>query len=80
MKILTLLALFSLLASCSSTTGSMVDFSGVVKKRAAYDFNCPEVSVNTVQIELMKYGAQGCGKKAEYKVKCGVGPCVAQPL
>ncbi len=74
MKIL-LMLLF--LGGCA--TSSVVNFEAIVKKRASYDFNCPENYVTTIQMSFTDYGAQGCGQKQEYSVKCSLGPCVAQP-
>ncbi len=74
MKIL-LMLLF--LGGCA--TSSVVNFENIVKKRASYDFNCPENYVTTIQMSFTDYGASGCGQKQEYSVKCSLGPCVAQP-
>lgn len=75
-----MIRLFMLLMFSSCATNSVVNFEGVVKKRASYDFNCPESYVTTIQMSFTKYGAQGCGQKQEYDVSCSLGPCVAQPV
>ncbi len=75
MKLISLLLFVGSISSCS--TGGLVDFEKVVKKRASYDFNCPENYVQTIQLTLSKYGAKGCGQQNEYEVKCSLGPCVA---
>lgn len=71
------LAFLLVLSGCA--TSNIVNFEAVVKKRASYDFNCPENYITTVQMSFSDYGAQGCGQKQEYTVKCSLGPCVAQP-
>jgi len=77
MKRLGLLLSAVLLCAVGCSTAGLVDFEKVVKKRASYDFNCPENYVQTIQLTLTQYGAKGCGKQSEYEVKCSLGPCVA---
>ena len=66
-----------ILGGCATT--NIVNFEGIVKKRASYDFNCPENYITSIQLGLTDFGAQGCGQKQEYSIKCSLGPCVAQP-
>jgi len=78
MKTLLLACLSLFIVSCAST-GGIPGSEPIVKKRAAFDFGCPAQYIQVVQLELLKYGASGCGKKANYKVKCKIGACVAEP-
>lgn len=59
------------------TQAPIANFDQVVKKRASFDFNCPENYVQVIAEGFTRYAAQGCGKKAAYEVKCSIGPCVA---
>ena len=72
----------ALITGCSSTGGGpLPNFETVVLKRASYDFNCSESSIKTIQYKLLEYGAKGCGKERNYKVRCdNLGPCVADPM
>jgi len=44
-----------------------------VRQRAAFDFNCPEESIEVVDAGGGAVGALGCGKKASYLFVSGVG-------
>ena len=67
-------------AGCASTEGPLPNFESVVLKRASFDFNCPESSIKTIQYKLLEYGAKGCSKERNYKVRCDtLGPCIADP-
>jgi hypothetical protein len=77
MRYITLFLILLSLNGCS--TGNVINFEAIVKKRASYDFNCPENYINTLQMSYTQYGAKGCGQQQEYVVKCSLGPCVAQP-
>lgn len=80
LKQLTLIVV--IVAGCGSAgTGPLPNFETVVLKRASFDFNCSESSIKTIQYKLMEFGAKGCGKERNYKVRCdSLGPCVADPL
>ena len=62
------------------TQVSIANFDQVVKKRASFDFNCPENYVSVIAEGFTKYAAKDCGKKASYDVKCSIGPCVATQI
>ena len=69
--------LLFLVGGCA--TSGLVNLESIVKKRASFDFNCAESYITTIQMSFTHYGAQGCGQKKEYEVKCSLGPCVAHP-
>lgn len=62
------------------TQAPIANFDQVVKKRASFDFNCPENYVSVIAEGFTRYAAQGCGKKGVYEVKCSIGPCVATQI
>jgi hypothetical protein len=67
--------LLLIMAGCA--TSAVANFESVVKKRASFDFNCPENYVSVIAEGITRYAAQGCGKKGVYEVKCSLGPCIA---
>jgi hypothetical protein len=60
-----------LVAGCTTTE----DVQGLVRPRAAFDLNCPDVQI--VPIEggasgTATYGATGCGRRARYETRCSL--------
>ncbi len=51
-----------------------------VRRRAAFDLNCPETTVEVVTITANSYGATGCGKRASYVTAVGVGVVLNSPV
>ena len=50
--------------------GGCVESLDSVRKRAAYDFQCPEEKVQVVELGSDKVGAKGCGQQASYVQVC----------
>lgn len=56
-------ALGALLLGCGATLPQL-------KKRAAFDLQCPEEQIQVVQIDKRTRGVQGCGKQGTYVESC----------
>lgn len=62
----------------SCTTSPLGGLDKVAKKRASFDFNCPEQYITVIPEGYDKFAVKGCGQKANYIVKCSLGPCTAE--
>lgn len=78
MKRLMLLGLL-LSAGCASP-GKTGDPGREIAVKAGYGLNCPASRIKVTKLRSEKYLAQGCGKKAFYKLHCSLGPCSAVPV
>ena len=65
------------LLSCSTTSTKNPETG--VRKKAAFDFQCGQSSIE-VKKEDQVYLARGCGKTATYTVRCTLGPCMATKI
>ena len=75
MKYYLLLLLLPILGCAQSGTS---EFESIVRKRAAFDFNCSATELSIVAKEENRYLVKRDGKEAVYKVKCSLGPCFAE--
>lgn len=73
-----LLPLLFILSGCAQSV--VTNFEGVVKKRAAFDFNCNENYITVIPEGITRYAAQGCGQTGIFEVKCSLGPCLAKRI
>src|SRR5690554_2247177 len=70
MKCLVMMALgFSLLLSCASMGAS----DAQLRKRAAFDLDCPETTLELVEIDERTRGVRGCEQRVTYVELCK--PC-----
>lgn len=59
------------LAACAAALlSACLDFTPQVRARGAYDFRCPPEQVSVTQLSDEQYGADGCGQRATYTLKC----------
>jgi hypothetical protein len=58
------LASMTVLAGCGASAAEMV------KTRGAFDFRCPADKVAVTQLSENTYGADGCGQRTVYALKC----------
>lgn len=49
-------------------------YGAALKRRAAFDFDCPEAQVEVIELSDGVRGVKGCGKRATYVLTCA-GPC-----
>jgi hypothetical protein len=42
----------------------------LVRTRGAFDFKCPAAQVSVTQLSESTYGADGCGQRTVYTLKC----------
>ena len=60
LPLLALLALSALLTGCA--------FDQKVRKRAAFDFDCPKDKIEVTEIDTLTYGAEGCQTRGTYVI------------
>jgi len=58
------------LVSCVEMTATGSATVAQLRKRAAFDMDCPESSLHTVQIDERTRGVSGCGQKLVYVESC----------